>query len=717
VNGDFRVGPWLVRRDLNLICRDGKTLQIEPKAMDLLVCLAARPGEVLPKETLLQTVWPGTYVTDDVLRHSVSVLRRAFGDEARQPQVIETIAKRGYRLLAPVQPASGTSELAAAAGARGEITPDTSPHWQKATAAIAVGAVVLAAVAALLWTRSPMRPADRSEWVQITNLPDAVSQPALSPDGRMLAFIRGPETFVTPGQVYVKALPDGEPVQLTTDNTLKMSPTFSPDGSKIAYTALDGWMWDTWEVATQTGQPRLWLRNASGLTWVGQKSVLFSEGKENNVMGIVAAAADRTGGRDVYLPAGPHPMAHRSYASPDRKWALVVEMESGTWLPCRLVPMDGTSPGQSVGPPGARCTSAAWSPDGKWIYFTANTAGTFHIWRQRFPAGQSVQITSGPEEEEGIAMTPDGHSLITSVGLSESAVWLHDSSGERQISMEGYSYEPKFSPDGRRLYYLKKALPGSGPTELWRADLTSGRREVLLPGIAIQANPLPAYDISPVGRQIVATGIDNRGKPRLWVLDTDRSSPPRQIPGIEGDLPFFGAHGEIFFHFHASGLASAFVSRIGIDGTGLRKITDESITLLKGISPDRRWLLGLRFRGDESDVVAFPVDGGIPIPVLLPGAAPGDSPVEWAHDGRLMFIGLQSSDGSVPNGHTYVVPLRSGQVFPPMPAGGFRSEEQIAKLPGARSIESVDVSPGPTPETYAFTRQTVQRNLYRIPLP
>jgi len=91
----------------------------------------------------------------------------------------------------------------------------------------------------------------------------------------------------------------------------------------------------------------------------------------------------------------------------------------------------------------------------------------------------------------------------------------HKSLGSGSESLGGYSHDPKFSPDGRSLYHLKKALPGSGPTELWKADLPAGHREVLLPGIAIQTNPLPAYDVSPDGRYIVATGLNNRGKPRL----------------------------------------------------------------------------------------------------------------------------------------------------------------------------------------------------------
>ena len=68
MNGEFRIGPWLVKPSLNLISQNGTTVHLEPKVMEVLVCLTQRAGEPVPKEELIQTVWPGTFVTDDVLK-------------------------------------------------------------------------------------------------------------------------------------------------------------------------------------------------------------------------------------------------------------------------------------------------------------------------------------------------------------------------------------------------------------------------------------------------------------------------------------------------------------------------------------------------------------------------------------------------------------------------------------------------------------------------
>jgi serine/threonine protein kinase len=229
-------------------------------------------------------------------------------------------------------------------------------------AAIAAAIVATLAVAAAVWWREPARPADRSEWVQLTQFSDSVVQPALSPDGRMLAFIRGASASSpqVPGQVYVKMLPDGEPTRLTNDEMAKVSPVFSPDGLRIVYGIVTpGFEWDTWTVPALGGEPHPWLRNVSGLVWNGPGRILFSEMKKNPHMGVVTAEEGRTNQRDLYVPDHERGMAHRSYPSPDGKFVLVAGMDHNFfWMPCRLLPIDGRS---------ARQVVAARSRRGRWM--------------------------------------------------------------------------------------------------------------------------------------------------------------------------------------------------------------------------------------------------------------------------------------------------------------------------------------------------------------
>lgn len=121
MQGDFRLGHWLVCPKLNTVQADGRGIRLEPKFMQVLVCLAARPGEVVSKEELIRTVWVDTFVTDDVLTRAVSELRRVLGDDAKQPHLIETVARSGYRIIAPVQ-RSGEGALPAELTSRGRLS-------------------------------------------------------------------------------------------------------------------------------------------------------------------------------------------------------------------------------------------------------------------------------------------------------------------------------------------------------------------------------------------------------------------------------------------------------------------------------------------------------------------------------------------------------------------------------------------------------------------
>jgi len=99
----LQVGDWWADRTTNELGRAGDTVRIEPKAMEVLMVLAARAGQVVSREELLAAVWPGVVVGDEALTQSIIKLRRALGDNPRSPSYIETISKRGYRLIAPVR--------------------------------------------------------------------------------------------------------------------------------------------------------------------------------------------------------------------------------------------------------------------------------------------------------------------------------------------------------------------------------------------------------------------------------------------------------------------------------------------------------------------------------------------------------------------------------------------------------------------------------------
>jgi eukaryotic-like serine/threonine-protein kinase len=423
-------------------------------------------------------------------------------------------------------------------------------------------------------------------------------------------------------------------------------------------------------------------------------------------MGIVTARESRIDQRDVYLPAHGGGMAHRSCPSPDGRSVLVVEMDHDFfWMPCRLVGADG-SPGRQVGPSGGGCTFATWSPDGRWMYFTSNAGGTNHIWRQRFPGGQAEQITSGPTEEAGIAMAPDGRSFVTAVAVQNVSAWLHDPNGERQILLEGNTVDVRFTADGKKLFYkvVKQASSSWNhsdiPGELRLMDLETGRSDVVMPGFQTLN-----YDLSVDGQQVVMEIADRDGTSRFWIAMVDRASAPRPIPGVEGKEPGFGRNGDILFR-RTEG-SSGFVYRVRPDGTGMQKVFEKPIFVFGGMSRDGRWLKAFTVpAGNEGPSwQALPLDGGSSVPI-------GAYTWHWSASEDSVAI----SGAPLPAGRSYLVPLRSGQFLPLERREGARSEQEVADLPGARRIDADMVVPGPSPEIYAFYRTTTQRNLYRIPI-
>ncbi len=149
MSDDFRIGSWLVQPSLNTVSQNDETFHIEPKVMEVLVCLARHAGETLSKQTLLQTAWPDTFVTDDVLTRSISELRRVFDDDAKESRFIQTIYKRGYRLVASVEKGDGKAVGTVLEPGDTKPVPLKSQAWRRTwvgVMAVTAGVVVLAGI-------------------------------------------------------------------------------------------------------------------------------------------------------------------------------------------------------------------------------------------------------------------------------------------------------------------------------------------------------------------------------------------------------------------------------------------------------------------------------------------------------------------------------------------------------------------------------------------
>ena len=98
----FRIGDWNAIPDSGRLQRQDEEVKLEPKVMQVLVCLAQNRGKVVSREALEATVWAGTVVGYDAISGSIIKLRKALGDDSRNPRYIETVSKKGYRLIADV---------------------------------------------------------------------------------------------------------------------------------------------------------------------------------------------------------------------------------------------------------------------------------------------------------------------------------------------------------------------------------------------------------------------------------------------------------------------------------------------------------------------------------------------------------------------------------------------------------------------------------------
>jgi hypothetical protein len=213
------------------------------------------------------------------------------------------------------------------------------------------------------------------------------------------------------------------------------------------------------------------------------------------------------------------------------------------------------------------------------------------------------------------------------------------------------------------------------------------------------------YDVSRDHKRIAFAALDSRGASHIWLAELDDRTPPRQISSLDTDSPRFGGS-EIFCR--GTDGSSKFLYRIGQRGE-LRRVVERPVLYFMSASPDGAWLVARVAAADDGSQtnLAFPTAGGSPVAVC------DFCDVDWTPGAAASLVLRLSGDDQAE--HTFVIALDDHRMLPRLPPGGIHTQEDVRRLRVSQTSDGF-VYPGGGETQHAFTRVTIHRNIYRVPI-
>ena len=615
LRGHFLIAEWTVEPELNAISRDGVTIHLEPKVMKVLVQLAMAPGQVLSKEHLIESVWPDTFVSDDVLTRCISVLRREMQDDPHAPRYIQTIPKTGYRLVAEVHEpviALPEIELPAATIPIAAEQPPARRGNRWLVPAILGGAVVMAAALRFIGWRVHTRSAVPAfNVIPLTSYTGQQEQGAFSPDGTRVVFVWSqPEGGNR--NLFIKQVGSETLLRLTKGDESDYSPAWSPDGTKIAYLAdMDGKL-GLYMVSSLGGPAEKvytphnmvhWEQRA--LSWSpDSKSLLFPDGMPSaiNLLTLETQQA-----RPVTTPPHVWDGDVNPAFSPNGRQIAFVRASEGAVRDIYVMPASG-GPARPVTGDRRQVDSLAWTPDSAAIIFSSDRGGKFALWKAALNGGDPVRLPVGSEDATQPAVSLSNHRMLYTEG---SATWsilrvkLGDAArrheGEKAVvSSTEQDSAPSFAPDGSRFAFQSWR---SGAQELWIASRDGQTlRQLTNYGRGLTGSP----SFSPDG-QMVAFDARPEDHSHIFVVSANGGTPRAVTQGNSNDiLPRWSADGKsLYFASNRNGSWQTWkVATAG--GAPVQVTTTTGFLAMESL--DGQWIYFTRT--SEPGIWRMPVGGG-----------------------------------------------------------------------------------------------------------
>ena len=295
----------------------------------------------------------------------------------------------------------------------------------------------------------------------VTSFAGVQAQPALSPDGRSVAFVSNRDGHYN---VYVGLVRGGQLVQITHDAALKSRPAWSPDGSTLAYAQMnDSGTMDIWEVAALGGSPHKVVLNATDPAWTPDGRALVYVNMADGGLGTGTLWICGVEGENPRLLARTDPahMAAEPRISPDGKMVAVVARVVGPYGELGVADVS-TGKFRLLTHDNALALSPAWSPDSRALYFSSSRGGTLNIWKIGADGSGLRQVTAGEGDDAELDVSSDGKRLVfatlrVNIGLTQLDLQAKPGEPNAKIVASDPAHNefwPVYSPDGTQIAFF-----------------------------------------------------------------------------------------------------------------------------------------------------------------------------------------------------------------------------------------------------------------------
>jgi len=592
-NAIVRFGPFEANLSTQELQKFGTRLRVPNQSFQVLALLLDRPGQLVTREEFRQKLWPSdTFVEyDQGLNAAVNRLRDALGDSAEKPRYIETLPRRGYRFVGQAEVVSnhheetpplrdGSSSFMPVARPVAAEPFSAASHPPESAAAVSsrkggrkfritviilLSILVLAAAVVMLRNRSGIPDFSSVRITPFTSLPGQEISPTFSPDGSQVAFAWS-SNLEQGFDLYVKTMGSERMIQLTNHPAYWISAAWSPDGAQIAFSR--------------------WAQDGSGIFLIPALG-----GPERKL----------TDANFWY-----EPFMQISWSADSKSLAYWSSGEQGSRI--LLLPLDTLRP--KMVNADLHCwdmASPSFSADGTKLAFVCTSSiAVYGIYELPLSGGSPRRLTSMMGDFRGLTWSADGTRILFSNDSGDGgSLWQVDLNGRLlrlPLGEEGSS--PSVANRGDRLAYVR----GSQTVDIWRVNLTSPHPENSATKLIYSTRLQRVPQYSPDGKKIVFES-DRSGAHEIWMADADGGNIARltSFNGPQTGSPSWCSDGQrIALDSRASGSSAIYIENIN-QQLPKQVNTDVQNLALPTWSEDCQWL----FASDgHENLYRIPSQGG-----------------------------------------------------------------------------------------------------------